>query len=131
MSAIFIFNTQFYHLRLILVTGTIFLWLFWPSFNAIELEGAQQERAVVNTYLSLAACCVVTFAASQLFTEGHKFDMVHIQNSTLAGGVAVGTSANLMLEPWGAILVGIVSGVISVVGYVKITVSTYDAYSLV
>ena len=49
--------------------------------------------------------------------------MVHIQNSTLAGGVAVGTSANLMLEPFGAVLVGVAAGAISVAGYEKITVS--------
>lgn len=48
--------------------------------------------------------------------------MVHIQNSTLAGGVAVGTSANLMLQPSGAVLVGIIAAIISVAGYAKLTV---------
>ncbi|XP_063904863.1 ammonium transporter Rh type A isoform X3 [Zophobas morio] len=101
--------------------GTIFLWLYWPSFNAIEAPGDGQQRAVINTYLSLAACCVTTFAISIILSHEHKFDMVHIQNSTLAGGVAVGTSANLMLEPFGAVLVGVAAGAISVAGYEKIT----------
>ncbi|RZB40446.1 ammonium transporter Rh type A, partial [Asbolus verrucosus] len=101
--------------------GTIFLWLFWPSFNAVELTGDGQQRAVINTYLSLASCCVTTFAVSLLLNEDHKFDMVHIQNSTLAGGVAVGTSANLMLQPFGAVLIGTVAGLLSVAGYVKLT----------
>jgi ammonium transporter Rh len=101
--------------------GTIFLWLFWPSFNAIEATGDGQQRAVINTYLSLAACCVTTFAVSLILSEHHKFDMVHIQNSTLAGGVAVGTSANLMLQPYGAVLVGAAAGLISVAGYTKLT----------
>ncbi|KAK5643396.1 hypothetical protein RI129_007241 [Pyrocoelia pectoralis] len=101
--------------------GTIFLWMFWPSFNAGELAGDDRHRAVINTYLSLASCCVTAFAVSAIFTPGHKFDMVHIQNSTLAGGVAVGTAANMMVEPYGAVIIGIVAGSLSVVGYSKLT----------
>jgi len=47
---------------------------------------------------------------------------VHIQNSTLAGGVAIGTLADLIIEPWAAILVGMVAGVISVLGFRFLTV---------
>ena len=46
--------------------------------------------------------------------------MVSIQNATLAGGVAVGTSANFAVQPFGAILIGMAAGVISVYGYVVI-----------
>ena len=49
-----------------------------------------------------------------------QFDMVSIQNATLAGGVAVGTTSDLVILPWAAILIGIVSGTLSVVGYIKI-----------
>ncbi|CAH0561178.1 unnamed protein product [Brassicogethes aeneus] len=101
--------------------GTIFLWLYWPSFNAVDLSGDDQHRAVINTYLALASSCVTSFLMSQILTDDHKFDMVHIQNSTLAGGVAVGTCANLMIQPYGALLVGIAAGALSVYGYVKIT----------
>lgn len=54
-----------------------------------------------------------------------KFDMVHVQNATLAGGVAVGTSANFMVGPWGALLIGSIAGIISVVGYRHITVRNF------
>ncbi|GFR83667.1 ammonium transporter Rh type C [Elysia marginata] len=47
--------------------------------------------------------------------------MVHIQNATLAGGVAVGAAASMPMEPYGAMLVGCVAGAISVVGYKIIT----------
>lgn len=47
--------------------------------------------------------------------------MVHVQNATLAGGVALGTSANMPLEPWAAMLVGSIAGVISVLGYQYVT----------
>jgi len=44
----------------------------------------------------------------------------------LAGGVAVGTLANMIIQPWGAILVGGVAGVVSVLGYRFITVRTFE-----
>lgn len=37
------------------MVGTLFLWIFWPSFNAAYLNGIDQERAIINTYLALAS----------------------------------------------------------------------------
>ena len=38
------------------MVGTVFLWMFWPSFNAgAAAEGDAQMRALINTYLSLCA----------------------------------------------------------------------------
>lgn len=34
--------------------GTLFLWIYWPSFNSVLADGTAQERAILNTYLSLA-----------------------------------------------------------------------------
>lgn len=101
--------------------GTIFLWLFWPSFNGALAAGAQQHRVVVNTVLALSSCCMAAFAASAMLRKGHKFDMVDIQNATLAGGVAVGSSSDLVIQPWGALLIGLLAGWLSVVGYVYIS----------
>uniref|UniRef100_A0A2P2I2S7 Rh-like protein n=2 Tax=Hirondellea gigas TaxID=1518452 RepID=A0A2P2I2S7_9CRUS len=103
------------------MVGTLFLWLYWPSFNAGAAPGEDQHRAIINTYLALTASCVSAFAISSLLDPDKKFDMVHIQNSTLAGGVAIGTSADLMAQPFGALLVGIIAGVVSVFGYYYLT----------
>jgi ammonium transporter Rh len=46
---------------------------------------------------------------------------VHIQNATLAGGVAIGSAANMMVGPGGALAVGIVAGLLSTLGYVYLT----------
>ena len=46
-----------------------------------------------------------------------------IQNATLAGGVAVGTTANMPLQPYGAIIMGFIAGLISCLGYRYISVS--------
>jgi ammonium transporter Rh len=42
---------------------------------------------------------------------------VHIQNATLAGGVAIGTACDMMIYPYGALIVGVVGGSLSVAGY--------------
>lgn len=101
--------------------GTVFLWMYWPSFNG-ALAGENnfsQERVVNNTVLSLCASGVAAFFWSHYF-EG-RLDMVHIQNATLAGGVAIGSSCDLVVGPWAAIVCGCLAGSISTTGYVYLT----------
>jgi len=101
--------------------GTIFLWMFWPSFNGV-LAGEslhQQERVVINTVMALTCSCLVTFFWSH-YCYG-KFDMVLVQNATLAGGVAIGSSSDLVVGPWAALLIGLLGGTISSLGYVYLT----------
>lgn len=38
-------------------------------------------------------------------------------NATLAGGVAIGSSADLVSSPWGAMLIGWGGGVLSAIGF--------------
>lgn len=52
-----------------------------------------------------------------------KMNMVHIQNATLAGGVAVGAIADMAIQPFGAMIVGSLSGVISTLGFQYLTPS--------
>ncbi|NXK25575.1 RHAG protein, partial [Arenaria interpres] len=107
-----------YHSDMFAMIGTLFLWLFWPSFNsAIAPEKTDQMKAIINTYYSLAACAVVTFALSSLVDQRGKFSMVLIQNATLAGGVAVGTCADLSIPPFVAMCIGSLAGIISVLGF--------------
>ncbi|XP_064469844.1 ammonium transporter Rh type A-like [Ornithodoros turicata] len=97
--------------------GTMFLWMFWPSFNGVAIHGAERHRAVVNTYLSMSASCVIAFAISASFDELGRLNMVHIQNSSLAGGVAVGSVAHVITEPHSAVIIGMTAGALSVFGY--------------
>lgn len=101
--------------------GTLFLWLFWPSFNAALTSGTAQERTVINTYLSISASALTVYIFSRALRRHGKFEMVEIQNATLAGGVAMGASGSFMLYPWGALLVGMVAGALSTVGFIYIT----------
>jgi len=103
------------------VIGTIFLFLFWPSFNgAPSLNESQQQRVVLNTFLSISASCFCAFLASHVIRKEHKFCMVDVQNATLAGGVAMGTCADLIITPGAAIVIGSIGGIVSVLGFVYV-----------
>ena len=45
---------------------------------------------------------------------------MHVQNATLAGGVAIGSAANMMVGPGGALAVGVAAGLLSTLGYAYI-----------
>jgi len=101
------------------MVGTIFLWMFWPSFNGALADPVSQHRVIVNTVLSLCGSCIGAFLFSQILRQG-KFSMVDIQNATLAGGVAIGSAADLVVGPWAAIVIGIFASGVSVWGYTKL-----------
>ncbi|NWR53301.1 RHAG protein, partial [Regulus satrapa] len=111
-----------YHSDMFAMIGTLFLWLFWPSFNSAIANGPEnQATAIINTYYSLAACTIVTFALSSLVDKRGKLSMVLIQNATLAGGVAVGTCADLAIHPFSAMFIGVIAGIVSVLGFQFLT----------
>ncbi|XP_077172212.1 ammonium transporter Rh type A [Paroedura picta] len=114
-------NSSSYHSDMFAMIGTLFLWLFWPSFNSAIADQENQQTAIINTYFSLAASTLTAFALSSLVEKRGKLDMVHIQNATLAGGVAVGSCADLEIQPFGAMLIGSIAGVITVLGYKYLT----------
>ena len=101
--------------------GTLFLWMFWPSFNGALAVGNAQHRVVVNTVLSLTNSCISAVIVSKLLRKGHRLSMVDIQNASLAGGVAVGSSSDMVIGPYGSLIIGAIAGSISVIGYVYIT----------
>ncbi len=54
--------------------GTIFLWMYWPSFNgALEFENGK-SRAAINTQLGMLASVLAALATSFIVNKG-KFNM--------------------------------------------------------
>lgn len=104
-----------YESQLIAMIGTIFLWMYWPSFNGALAFGAQQERVVMNTVLSISASALVSCYIA-LIKLG-KFEMEVLLNATLAGGVAIGTGCDLCQSPAAAVLIGSLSGAVSACGF--------------
>jgi ammonium transporter Rh len=99
--------------------GTSILWVYWPSFVGATETGElnNEQHCVINTILSLMASTTITFYLSQKFNHG-KFDPVHIANSTLAGGVAIGSAARLNIGTGFAVVTGVLAGTASVYGYI-------------
>ena len=48
---------------------------------------------------NIFSCTIATVIISCLLSNSKKMSMEHLQNATLAGGVAVGACADLMLTP--------------------------------
>jgi len=95
--------------------GTLFLWVLFPSFNAALATFDQRAQTIVNTILALASSNTIATSVSYLRGPEHnKLVMEDVRNATLAGGVAVAASANFVLSPWAAILIGMLAGLISV-----------------
>lgn len=98
------------------MVGTIFLWMFWPSFNGALAPSMDygQHRVIINTVFALTSSALAAFALSGVLRG--KFCMEDIQNATLAGGVAVGSSSDLVIGPAGALAIGLIAGSMSVLG---------------
>ena len=107
-----------YQSNTVAMVGSIFLWMYWPSFNGALAVGAQQQRVIVNTVLAIGGSCVgAAFTARALFG---KLEMEIMLNATLAGGVAIGSGADIVCTPYGAMLIGWGGGVLSAMGFQKI-----------
>ncbi|XP_064381146.1 RH-like protein isoform X2 [Dromaius novaehollandiae] len=80
---------------LLSMLGTLFLWVFWPSFNSVLAVKKDKNTIIYNTYFALAT---------------------HIHSATLAGGVTIGYAAHSIQHPWIAMILGLLAGVITILG---------------
>lgn len=111
-----------YHSDILSVMGTLFLWVFWPSFNsALTIKGDDQHRAILHTFIGLSSSTITAFALSALFNKRGKLTMADIQNVTLAGGVTVGASVDMMISPVAAYVLGIMGCTACFFGYRYLT----------
>lgn len=98
--------------------GSMVLWIFWPSFCAAIVPEAHVEQTVVNTIVALCGATIMTYLLSALLRKG-KPSIADIANASLAGGVAIGATCNLVSTPV-AFLIGLLAGTLCVVGYTVI-----------
>lgn len=107
-----------YQSDILSVMGTLFLWVFWPSFNsALTLKGDDQHRAVLHTFIGLSSSTLTAFALSAMLNKKGKLTMADVQNVTLAGGVTVGASVNMMISPAAAYALGMMGCTACMLGY--------------
>ncbi|XP_042810189.1 RH-like protein isoform X3 [Panthera leo] len=62
--------------------GTLFLWIFWPSFNSALLLDSPNERknAMFNTYYALAVSAVTAISVSSLAHPQGKINMMYFNH---------------------------------------------------
>lgn len=93
--------------------GTLFLWCFWPSFNAaLAVTPSDIHLSVLNTYFSIIGSIVSTYFTTTILEKG-KFHMDHVLNASLAGGVCMGSGADLLYGSYAAYIVGLLTGIVS------------------
>jgi ammonium transporter Rh len=91
--------------------ATFLLFIFWPSFNAATAGSpALQALSVLNTVIALVGSGFTALAASRLLRKSNHWTLEDLQNSVLAGGVAMGSSAAWNRQPGVALAFGITSG---------------------
>ncbi|XP_075548919.1 ammonium transporter Rh type B-like isoform X2 [Dermacentor variabilis] len=102
--------------------GSIFLHTFGAYFG-LALAFVLHRKDHVGHRSEGSSYASDVFAMIDLLRKGKRIakTTVHIQNSTLSGGVAIGSIASILGEPHSAIIVGSIAGGISVLGYKFIT----------
>src|SRR3989304_3990325 len=97
--------------------GSAALWVFWPSFCSALVAVDKIPLVAINTILALCGATLATYALSVMIR--HKIEVGDIANASLAGGVAIGASVANVTPGW-SMLIGLIAGAISVIGYTKI-----------
>mmetsp|Transcript_20632 Transcript_20632/g.37208 ORF Transcript_20632/g.37208 Transcript_20632/m.37208 type:complete len:691 (+) Transcript_20632:222-2294(+) len=106
------------------VLGTLLLWFGWYGFNAGSVTFVSTEEwanvaalATLTTTLSAASGTITALSLSayqSLKNSGEvKFDTSYALNGCLSGLVGI-TGSCAVIEPWAAIVIGSISGVIYV-----------------
>ena len=98
--------------------GSMMLWIFWPSFCAALVPAALVPATVINVVLALSGSTIATYLMSVALRR--KIAISDIANAALAGGVAIGSTCD-HAAPGVAMLIGVLAGTLSVVGFAAIS----------
>lgn len=112
-------NQSSYISDVVAFIGTVFLFVFWPSFNAAFAPKHTQYRVIINTVLALSSSVIFAFIFSRAF-RGGRFKMSDVQRSSLAGGIAMGSVASFLIGPGAALTTGAVAGATSCLCFIHL-----------
>ena len=122
--------TSSYRSNMFAFIGSIFLWLFFPSFNTANIQMKDYSsfytsqglgyitenlryRGIINTYLSMMGSVLTSFIISPLFYNG-KMKIEHILHASYVGGIVIGGCCTICSDAWAAVVIGIVASTISI-----------------
>ncbi len=94
------------------VLGVFILWFAWFGFNGASLLGFNEKVGLIliNTNLAAASGMVGALIMNRLFSKKGNY-LFSIFNGVLGGLVAI-TAASYYLEPFAALMIGFLSGMI-------------------
>src|SRR6476469_1236851 len=96
--------------------GIFILWLGWFGFNpGSTLKAADGRFTEVLLVTQLAACAGVLAGISTAYFKTGKIDIGMAGNGAIAALVAI-TAPSGYVQPWAAVVIGLVAGVIVVLG---------------
>lgn len=96
----------------LITLGTVLLWFGWLGFNGGSAFGANL-RATMACWNSNLVCAFSAISWTLLdFRLARKWSMVGWCSGTIAGLVAA-TPASGYITPWGAVVTGLVTGVVA------------------
>ena len=108
--------------------GSMILWIFWPSFCSAIVPEAQFAQTVINVVLALCGATLITYIMSIAIRK--KVAIADVANASLAGGVAIGATCNLV-SALGAFGIGLLAGAVCVIGYTKIQPAMQNKFKMV
>jgi len=122
--------TSNYYSNMFGIIGSIFLWLFFPSFNVANIQCQDfsiyydskgigfitenlRYRGIINTYLSMIGSLLSSFIISPLFYHG-KLKMEHLLHASYVGGIVIGGCCTICSSPWSAVVIGFCGSTITI-----------------
>ena len=78
--------------------------------------------------MAISASCITACATARIFEQ--RLEMEVVLNATLAGGVAIGSSSDLITSAGTAMAIGAFAGIVSAVGFLKLSAFLRQKISL-
>ena len=113
--------------------GSVVIMLGFSTLNGLVTESdAEMCRVIINTLLAQTSSILasLTVMVGVLHIKGEPLKFTVLLGSLVSGGITVGCIATLMLQPYGAITVGLISGYISTTSYLLLEPLIKDRLNL-
>ena len=98
----------------------------------ISESDAEMTRAIINTILAGASSLVtsVTIMVGMTHFKNQSFSSHVLQGCLVSGGISVANVATLMIQPYGAMAIGIVTGAVTTLNYLCLEPLFRDSWNL-
>lgn len=95
--------------------ATTILWIMWPSFVTAFWTDAEGSRGMANCLMSGLGSMISAFFAESIIKRG-RMDPIIYAVALLGGCVGI-SCALFIVNEWGALLIGLISGIVSVLSF--------------